>query len=291
MPILIEKLEYTYSGGAGSSPALAGIDLTIGDGELVGIIGPTGSGKSTLVQHLNGLLRPDRGRVLVDGVDLADRHTDLKAIRQKVGLVFQYPEHQLFEETVLEDVAFGPRNLGIPPDIVKERAVRALLTVGLDPAEIGPRSPFALSGGQMRRVALAGVLAMEPRILILDEPTAGLDPRGRHDILGHIQRLRDERGITVILISHNMEQVARLASRLVVLNAGRILLEGPTRDVFAQSDLLRRIGLGVPSITRLAAELRRRGMNISADVVTAEEAATEILQLWSSRAGQARAHA
>ena len=291
MPILIEKVEYTYSGGADSTPALAGIDLTIEDGEFVAIIGPTGSGKSTLVQHLNGLLRPDRGRVVVDGVDLAGRHTDLKAIRQKVGLVFQYPEHQLFEETVLDDVAFGPRNLGMPPDIVSERVAKALLTVGLDPAEIGPRSPFALSGGQMRRVALAGVLAMEPRMLVLDEPAAGLDPRGRRDILGHIQRLRAERGITVILVSHNMEEVARLASRLVVLNAGRVVLEGPTREVFGQSDLLCRIGLGVPSITRLAAELRRRNLNVPADVVTVEEAASEILKLWSSRSGQARAHA
>ncbi len=291
MPILIEKLEYAYSGGAESTPALAGIDLAIGDGEFVGIIGPTGSGKSTLVQHLNGLLRPDRGRVLVDGVDLADRHADLRAIRQKVGLVFQYPEHQLFEETVLEDVAFGPRNLAIPPDIVQERVVRALITVGLDPAEIGPRSPFALSGGQMRRVALAGVLAMEPQVLVLDEPAAGLDPRGRRDILGHIQRLRAERGITVVLVSHNMEEVARLTDRLVVLNAGRVVLEGPTREVFGQSDLLRQNGLGVPSITRLAAELRRRGMKVPADVVTVEEAAGAILRLWSSPSGQARAHA
>jgi energy-coupling factor transport system ATP-binding protein len=291
MPILIEKLEYTYPGGVNSPPALADIDLTVEDGEFVGIIGPTGSGKSTLVQHLNGLLRPDRGRVVVDGLDLADRHTDLKAIRQKVGLVFQYPEHQLFEETVLEDVAFGPRNLGVSPESVRERATRALLTVGLDPAEIGPRSPFALSGGQMRRVALAGVLAMEPRVLILDEPAAGLDPRGRREILGHIQRLRAERGITVILVSHNMEEVARLASRLVVLNAGRVVLEGPTRDAFAQSDLLRSIGLGVPSITRLAAELRRRNLNVPADVVTVEEAAREILKAWPSRSVPARAHA
>ncbi|MDQ7793444.1 MAG: energy-coupling factor transporter ATPase [bacterium] len=284
MPILIEALDHVYQvGTARPVQALSGIDLTIADGEILGIIGPTGSGKSTLVQHLNGLLRPTRGRVLVDGVDLSDRKADLRAVRQKVGLVFQYPEHQLFEETVAEDVAFGPRNLGLSEGALRERVARALRTVGL-PAEIGARSPFALSGGQMRRVALAGVLAMEPAVLVLDEPAAGLDPQGRRDILGHVRRLHQERRITVILVSHSMEEVARLCERLVVLDGGRVVMDGRTRDIFAQGDRLRQVGLGPPAITRLMEELRRRGKDVRADAVTVDEAAAEILRHWRGRA-------
>lgn len=251
--------------------ALQDVTLAIDEGEFVVLIGPTGSGKSTLVQHFNALLRPTSGTVRVAGIDLADPRADLKRIRRQVGLLFQYPEHQLFEETVNEDVAFGPRNLGLPPEEVQARVADALTAVGLDPAAFGPRSPFSLSGGEMRRVAAAGVLAMSPTVLVLDEPVAGLDPRGKAEMLGQIRALH-ARGITVVLITHSMDEAAQLAQRVVVLDRGRVVMDGPVREVFTRADDLARLGLGAPAVSDLVRRLRRRGIRVRADVLTFDEA-------------------
>lgn len=278
MSIMVTNLSYTY---AERTPlaveALSGIDLTVGNGEFLGLIGHTGSGKSTLIQHLNGLLKPPPGRVVVDGIDLGAKHTNLRAIRQKVGLVFQYPEHQVFEETVFDDIAFGPRNLHQSQLDVEDRVEEAMTLVGLDFAVYKDRSPLELSGGQLRRVAIAGVLAMKPRTLILDEPTAGLDPRGRDDILGRIAALRRDLGLTVILVSHHLEELAPLVDRLVVLDRGRVLLSGTPREVFRQEDLLRSVGLDVPEMVRLVHKLRAQGIPLEGEPLTVEEA-WELLQ-------------
>jgi energy-coupling factor transport system ATP-binding protein len=287
MPVVIESLSHVYNQGSPFEvTALDGVSLVIDDGEMVALIGPTGSGKSTLVQHLNGLIKAQRGKVLVDGVDLADRRVNKRQVRQKIGLVFQYPEYQLFEETVLMDVAFGPKNTGYPIEEARQRGADALRLVGLD-ERVFERSPFELSGGQMRRVAIAGVLAMGPSMLVLDEPTAGLDPRGRDDLLEHIQSLRREKGITVLLVSHSMEDVARLASRVIVINKGRIVMDGPTRKVFARVRELEAIGLGVPVVTRLMQVLIERGKQVREDVISVEEAAIEIARV----CGKARSRA
>ncbi len=283
MPIKVENLCYTYNPGTPfARTALEDINLEINDGEFVGIIGETGSGKSTLIQHFNGLLRPTRGRVLVDGVDIWQKDVRLKDIRQKVGLVFQYPEHQLFEETVFADVAFGPRNMGLDEDEVGRRVRRALEMVGLDFEAVKARSPFELSGGEMRRVAIAGVLAMEPSVLVLDEPVSGLDPRGRDELLQELTRLHEKFEYTVVLVSHSMEDVARLAKRLVVMHRGRVVADGPVREVFRMTDLLRETGLGVPQVTELMLELARRGKDVRTDVLTVEEAKVELVRLLRS---------
>ncbi|NLG79861.1 MAG: energy-coupling factor transporter ATPase [Firmicutes bacterium] len=280
MPIKVESLCYTYNPGTPfARTALEDINLEINDGEFVGIIGETGSGKSTLIQHFNGLLRPTRGRVLVDGVDIWQKDVRLKDIRQKVGLVFQYPEHQLFEETVFADVAFGPRNMGLDEDEIGMRVRRALEMVGLDFEAVKARSPFELSGGEMRRVAIAGVLAMEPSVLVLDEPVSGLDPRGRDELLEELTRLHRKFEYTVVLVSHSMEDVARLAKRLVVMHRGRVVADGPVREVFRMTDLLRETGLGVPQVTELMHELARRGKDVRTDILTVEEAKVELLRL------------
>lgn len=280
MPIKVENLCYTYNPGTPfARTALEDINLEINDGEFVGIIGETGSGKSTLIQHFNGLLRPTRGRVLVDGVDIWQKDVRLKDIRQKVGLVFQYPEHQLFEETVFADVAFGPRNMGLDEDEIGMRVRRALEMVGLDFEAVKARSPFELSGGEMRRVAIAGVLAMEPSVLVLDEPVSGLDPRGRDELLEELTRLHEKFEYTIVLVSHSMEDVARLAKRLVVMHRGRVVADGPVREVFRMTDLLRETGLGVPQVTELMHELARRGKDVRTDVLTVEEAKAELLRL------------
>lgn len=283
MPIKAENLCYTYNPGTPfARTALEDINLEINDGEFVGIIGETGSGKSTLIQHFNGLLRPTRGRVLVDGVDIWQKDVRLKDIRQKVGLVFQYPEHQLFEETVFADVAFGPRNMGLDEDEIGMRVRRALEMVGLDFEAVKARSPFELSGGEMRRVAIAGVLAMEPSVLVLDEPVSGLDPRGRDELLQELTRLHEKFEYTVVLVSHSMEDVARLAKRLVVMHRGRVVADGPVREVFRMTDLLRDTGLGVPQVTELMLELARRGKDVRTDVLTVEEAKVELVRLLRS---------
>ena len=275
--IRCERVTYVYGRGTPLEvPALTEVSVAIGSGEIVGIIGATGSGKSTLVQTMNGLLRPTSGRVLLDDVDINAPRVDRRRVRQQVGLLFQYPEHQLFEETVLGDVAFGPRNLGLPEEEARDRARRALELAGLPPDRFGPRSPFELSGGEMRRAAIAGVLAMEPRMLILDEPTAGLDPLGRRDLLTYIRRLHSERGLTIVLITHSMDAVAQLCERLLVLDRGRLVADGPIRSVFADVSRLASLGLGLPQVTQLAQRLRERGLPVRPDVLTVEEARVAI---------------
>jgi len=277
--IRCEHVTYVYQRGTPlETPALEDVSVEIRAGEIVGIIGATGSGKSTLVQHFNGLLRPTRGRVYLDDVDIHAREVDRRRVRQQIGLLFQYPEQQLFEETVAADVAFGPRNLGLDEDAVAERVQRALAHVGLDPEAFGPRSPFALSNGEMRRVAIAGLLAMEPRMLILDEPTAGLDPQSRQEILDHIVRLHDTRGLTIVLITHSMDAVARLCRRLIVMDQRRVVADGPVREVFSDPARLASLGLGLPQVTQCARLLRDRGVPVRPDVFTVDEAKKAILK-------------
>ncbi|HHT90031.1 MAG: energy-coupling factor transporter ATPase [Bacillota bacterium] len=280
MSIRLVDVFFSYLEDTPSSEAtLRDVSLEIDDGEFVGLIGPTGSGKSTLIQHFNGLLKPNSGKVYVDGVDLTLKDTQLRRIRQKVGMVFQYPEHQLFGETVLEDVGFGPRNGGLSDEEVTERVREALNYVGLDFEALKDHSPFELSGGQKRRVAIAGVLAMRPSVLILDEPTAGLDPEGREEILGEIKHLHEDRGITVILVTHSMEDVARLVDRLIVMEAGTIALDGTPVEVFGQAARLREMGLGVPQITELMHELKNRGLAVNTDIFTVDQAEEEIIRV------------
>ncbi len=283
--IRCESVTYVYQRGTPvETTALADVSLEIRSGEIVGIIGATGSGKSTLVQHFNGLLRPTRGRVYLDDVDIHAREVDRRRLRQQIGLLFQYPEHQLFEETVSADVAFGPRNLGVAGQELDRRVRGALERVGLDPDRFGPRSPFALSNGEMRRVAIAGILAMEPRMLILDEPTAGLDPLSRQEILDHIRRLHDERGLTIVLVSHSMDAVARLCRRLIVMDRGRVVADGAARSVFADPARLAALGLGLPQVTLCAQRLRERGLPVRPDVLTVEEGRAAILEAVAVRA-------
>lgn len=301
MPIETRNLSHIYlAGTARAVRALDEVSLHIADGEAVGVMGATGSGKSTLVQHFNGLLRPSSGQVLVDGRDLwaADasegpgRHSggrrgrrrrrarsDLRWVRQKVGLIFQFPEQQLFEETVFDDVAFGPRNLGLGEDEVEERVHQSLARVGLDSdeaRELGRRSPFTLSGGQMRRVAIAGVLAMRPAVLVLDEPTAGLDPQGRRDLLAALRRLHDTQRITLVVVSHHMEDLAALARRLIVLERGHVVLDGPAEHVFGQSDRLAALGLEAPATVALLQSLVERGAEVDAAALDPSAAAAEL---------------
>ena len=277
MSIVIEHLNYVYmTGGPYETKALSDVNLTIHDGEFIGLIGHTGSGKSTLVQHLNGLIMPTSGRVLVDGMDLADKATDRRAVRQRVGLVFQYPENQLFEETVEKDIAFGPKNLGLDDAEIDRRVRDAMRRVALDYDRLHERSVFELSGGQMRRVAIAGVLAMEPQVLVLDEPCAGLDPRGREEILGLIKRLHEEAGTTIVMVSHSMDDVASLAERVIVMNHGELVMDGAPRDVFACGEELRGMGLDVPQAVQLAGKLRERGFDIPEGIYRIEEIKAEI---------------
>ncbi len=280
MPIQVEHLTHTYmTDSPFAATALEDVSLTIEDGELVGILGHTGSGKTTLVQHLNGLLKPTSGKVVVDGLDITEKGVSLLEVRRRVGLVFQYPEYQLFEETVARDVAFGPKNLGLSEQEVDERVRYALQEVGLVYEEIAERSPFELSGGQMRRVAIAGVLAMRPGTLILDEPTAGLDPAGRRSILGMIRELHAAGGLTVVMVSHNMDDISSLATRLVVMSRGRMVLTGTPREVFQHRELLESIGLGIPQAAELTQRLIAEGYPLPADLYTPAEVAEALLKL------------
>ena len=285
-PILeIQNLSHIYSPDTPfEHPALTNVDLTIGRGEFVGLIGHTGSGKSTLVQHMNGLLKPTSGRVLFDGRDIWEDAKFTRQIRFHVGLVMQYPEYQLFEETVYTDIAFGPKNMGLDEDEIRRRVLRAASFVGLSQAEL-ERSPFDLSGGQKRRVAIAGVIAMEPDVLILDEPTAGLDPAGRESILQNIRDYQAAQNATVIMVSHSMEEVAANVSRLVVMNGGRVAMTGTPREVFSHAEELETIGLDVPELTRVFLALRRQGVDVPTAIFTPEQAAQAILAL---RQGGAR---
>ena len=272
MSIVIEHLNYVYmQGGPYETKALDDVSLTIHDGEFVGLIGHTGSGKSTLVQHLNGLILPTSGQITVDGMDLADKNTDKRAIRRRVGLVFQYPENQLFEETVAKDIAFGPKNLGLDEAEIDRRVRTAMRRVALDYDKLSQRSVFELSGGQMRRVAIAGVLAMEPQTLVLDEPCAGLDPKGREEILGLISDLHRESGATIVMVSHSMDDVAALAERVIVMNHGKVAMDGAPREVFSRGEELRAIGLDVPQAVELAQKLREKGFDVPEGVYKIEE--------------------
>lgn len=261
MPVEVKNLTHTYmKNTVFEHKALNDVNLTIEDGEFVGLIGHTGSGKSTLIQHLNGLLKPSSGNIVIDGVDITSKGVAMKKIRQTVGLVFQYPEHQLFEETIYKDVAFGPQNLGLSQQEIDIRVREALSMVGMDFDKVKDISPFELSGGQKRRVAIAGVLAMKPKVLILDEPTAGLDPHGRDEILGEIKKLHQMQNMTVVLVSHSMEDIANLVDRIIVMSKGKVVLTDTARNVFKQADLLQSIGLGVPQVTQLSNELAKKGI-------------------------------
>lgn len=289
MKIVAEGLTHIYNEGTPfEAVALRDVNLEIKDGELVGIIGHTGCGKTTLIQHFNGLLKATRGRVLIDGVDISKKGADIKSLRQRVGLVFQYPEYQIFEETVYDEVAFGPRNMGIDPDGVRERVRSALAFVDLNYEELKDKSPFWLSGGEKRRLAIASVLAMRPEVLILDEPSAGLDPAGREEILGQILRLNKKEGTTVVLVSHNMKEIARLAERLFVMSEGTVVLEGTPREIFQRADLLKGIGLGVPQVVELVHYLRERGIDFPQGVITVSEARDAILSLFKGSGVKSR---
>ena len=278
MAIILDHVSYIYDADtAMAHAALEDVSLSIPDGQFIGLIGHTGSGKSTLVQHLNGLMKPTSGNIFFNGKDIHDEDYDRKALRAKVGLVFQYPEHQLFEADVFSDVCFGPKNLGLSQKETELRAYEALKQVGLEDAYFY-QSPFDLSGGQKRRVAIAGVLAMKPEVLILDEPTAGLDPRGRDEILGLISRLHSDTGMTVVLVSHSMEDVANYVDRIIVMNKGRVAFDDVPRNVFRHYRELEQIGLAAPQVTYVMQELTAAGMDVSVDATTVEEARDEILK-------------
>lgn len=281
MPIVFERVSFSYD-GAGGDTALDDICLTVNDGEFLGIAGHTGSGKSTLIQHMNGLLHPTSGRVSAYGVDLADKKAASR-LRGRIGLVFQYPEHQLFAATVSQDVAFGPRNLGLPENEIEARVDEALFAVGLDPAAVRDASPFELSGGQQRRVAFAGVLAMKPEVLVMDEPAAGLDPRGREELLGLVSSLH-EGGMTVVMVSHSMNDLAKRCDRIVVLSEGRVLREGAPAAVFAHAEELRSVGLDVPAAQAFAMRLRARGFDLPRPLYDAQTLAGDIARLHAESA-------
>ena len=286
MSIKLEGLSHTYQGGSPfQSTALHDVNLVIEDRDLLALIGHTGSGKSTLAQHLNGLLQPTSGRVLLDGQDINEKSSDKRALRFAVGLVFQYPEHQLFEETVKKDIGFGPRNMGLGEAEVDARVREAMDKIGLPYDEIAEKSPFELSGGQMRRVALAGVLAMRPRILVLDEPTAGLDPRARDFLLNDVRRLHAE-GTSVVMISHSMDDVARLATRVAVLEKGRLVMEGSPGEIFARVDRLSSMGLDVPQASRLRYLLAESGIELP-ECYQLEELADSLAAYLKGGAGHA----
>ena len=280
MSIEVKNLTHTYSaGGALQQTAIRDVNMVIEEGEFVAIVGHTGSGKSTLVQHLNGLLKPTSGQVLVDGEDMNGEGVNKRLIRQKVGLVFQYPEYQLFEETVAKDIAFGPKNQGLSEEEIDRRVRKAMAYVHLDYDKYAERSPFELSGGQRRRVAIAGVLAMEPHYLILDEPAAGLDPKGRDRILGMVKDLH-EAGVTVVMVSHSMDDCARLATRMIVMSQGTVVASDTPRALFAQRELMNSVHLGVPEAAKLCALLREKGIDLPEDLYTQEELHEHILRLW-----------
>lgn len=277
MSIILDKVNYVYSEGtAYQIQALKDVNLTIEDGQFIGVIGHTGSGKSTLIQHLNGLMKATSGTIYFHGQDIYEDDFDLRELRNRVGLVFQYPEHQLFETTIFDDVCFGPKNQGLSKEEAGLRAFEALRSVGL-PEELYYQSPFDLSGGQKRRVAIAGVLAMKPEVLILDEPTAGLDPAGRDEILDLVERMHRERGITVILVSHSMEDVAKYVDRIIVMNQGSVMFDDIPKSVFAHYKELEAVGLAAPQVTYLMHELAAAGIPVSMDATTVAEAKEEIL--------------
>lgn len=278
--IKIENLTHIYMPGTPfEKRAIDEVSLEIKEGEFIALIGHTGSGKSTLIQHFNGLLKPSSGKIYINDIEITGPKVKLSDIRKSVGLVFQYPEYQLFEETVEKDIRFGPTNLGLSEDELDSRVKRAMNIVGLDYEKYKSKSPFELSGGQKRRVAIAGVVAMEPKVLILDEPTAGLDPKGRDEILGKIKMLHKEYGMTIILVSHSMEDVAKVASRVIVMHKSKAIMDGTPQDIFSKVKLLEEVGLAAPQVTYLAKSLKEKGFNISENIFTIEEAKNELLKL------------
>ena len=284
MSIKIENLTHVYmANGPFEKKALDNVNLDIKDGEFIALIGHTGSGKSTLIQHMNGLLEATSGKIIVDGEDITQKGVKLSEVRKKVGLVFQYPEYQLFEETIAKDIAYGPTNLGLDEEEIDKRVRKSMEMVGLDYEVYKDKSPFDLSGGQKRRVAIAGVIAMEPKTLILDEPTAGLDPKGRDDILEQIQLLHSKYNMTIILVSHSMEDVAKIAQRVIVMNKGKVALEGTPAEVFKHVKELEEIGLGVPQVTYLMMKLRERGYKVSDEVYTIEQCKKELMKLFGKK--------
>lgn len=283
MSIILNHVNCIYEAGTAMEvAALKDVNLTLPDGQFIGLIGHTGSGKSSLVQHLNGLMKPTSGEVYVNGADIADDGYDKKKLRSQVGLVFQYPEHQLFEADVFSDVCFGPKNLGLPKKEIELRAYEALKMVGLED-EYFYQSPFDLSGGQKRRVAIAGVIAMKPQVLILDEPTAGLDPKGREEILDLVKNLHEKMGITVILVSHSMDDVADYVERIIVMNHGEVFLDGTPREVFSHQEELEKIGLAVPTVTEIMIRCKKAGFHVDPAVTTLEDAKEELLRLYHDK--------
>lgn len=279
MSIIVDNISYIYDRGSGQETyALKDVSFAIEDGEFIGLIGHTGSGKSTLIQHLNGLCKASSGNIYYNGQDIYDDKYNMKELRSKVGLVFQYPEHQLFETDIFKDVCFGPLNQGLSKKEAEFRAFEALRQVGLD-ENLYYQSPFDLSGGQKRRVAIAGVLAMKPEVLILDEPTAGLDPKGRDEILDHLKKMHDELKITIILVSHSMEDVAKYVGRIMVMNHGKLIFDDEPKKVFNHYDKLEEVGLAAPQVIYVMAELRKRGYNVPLNVTTIEEAKEAILKV------------
>ena len=277
MSIRVEHLTHIYDKGMPTqSVALDDISFTAEDGQFIGVIGHTGSGKSTLLQHLNGLLKPDSGRVIVGDVDITAPGISMVEIRKRIGLVFQYPEYQLFEETVAKDVAFGPKNLGLSDEQIEERVREAIELVGLDYKTVKDRSPFELSGGQKRRVAIACVVAMRPEVLILDEPTAGLDPKAHKDVLAMVEEVHRRTGNITIFVSHNMADIARLSDKIVVIDSGRLVTVGTPKEVFSRKDELRAVGLDLPPVTEFTESLREKGIDLSATILDVEQAAEEI---------------
>ncbi|CAG7591077.1 Energy-coupling factor transporter ATP-binding protein EcfA2 [Peptoniphilus tyrrelliae] len=277
--IEINNLTHIYSEGLPfEKRAIADINLKIEENEFIGLIGHTGSGKSTFIQHLNGLLKPSSGEIILDGTKVDKSTSNLTELRKKIGLVFQYPEYQLFEETIERDIAFGPRNLDLSEEEVLKRVKSSMDSVGLDYETYKDKSPFELSGGLKRRVAIAGVLAMEPKVLILDEPTAGLDPRGRDEILSEIKSIHEKRKITVILVSHSMEDVAKIAERIIVMDKGKVFLDSNPREIFRNEDKLLSVGLGIPQITSLMRALKKKGLDINEDSITVEEAKESLIK-------------
>ena len=277
MSISVRNLNYIYNPGMpGETVALSDVSFDVADGTILGIIGHTGSGKSTLLQHLNGLIKPTSGEIFIDGECITDGKAKMTDIRRKVGLVFQYPEYQLFEETVRKDVAFGPKNLGLNEEEQEERVKKAIGLVGLDYEEIRDLSPFELSGGMKRRAAIAGVIAMDPKILILDEPTAGLDPSAHRDILTMVKRIHDEMGIILIFVSHNMADIAEMSDRVMVMSEGKVALEGTPAEVFSQGDRLSAMGLGVPPVREIAELIKRKVPGFESEALTIDEAAGDI---------------
>ena len=277
MSIILDKVNYIYGQGtAYEMNALKNVNLEIRDGQFIGVIGHTGSGKSTLIQHLNGLLRATSGSIYYNGEDIYAEGYSMRGLRSKVGLVFQYPEHQLFETTILDDVCFGPMNQGLDKNAAQLRAYEALRSVGIS-EELFDQSPFDLSGGQKRRVAIAGVLAMKPEVLVLDEPTAGLDPKGRDEILDQVAKLHEEKHITVVLVSHSMEDVAKYVERIIVMNQGSVMYDDTPKNVFRYYKELEKIGLAAPQVTYLMHELQEKGFPVNCDATTVEEAKQEIL--------------